>query len=214
MLGRSEARSWCEGFIKLLLKGRFSTLHPVSQTSQPGQAPCPLSPHICKSLKLSGLDHRDRAGLCQTSDSVPRLNLNGLEALLESTGGRLSSLPLTSSPLSLSEMLSTSIKFIIMIIKFLQEHHRVESSQWVCQWSLLFFSSCHLPSPFSLFSVCTPLARLLYNGMCFYWYSRGKLGIVWTGSGLRSADRSDGGLVQHSSLQRHLCFSWTLETLS
>lgn len=100
-----EMRGSSEGFITLSLKGRFSTLCPVSQPSQPGPAPCPLSPHICKSLKLSGLDHKDRAGLCHASDSLPRLNLNGLETVSESTSGGPSSLPLTSSssPLSSSE---------------------------------------------------------------------------------------------------------------
>ena len=77
---------------------------------------------------------------------------------------------------------------------------------------LLPFSFCHLA--FSLFFVSRPLTRLPYNGMCFDWCSGGKQGIVWTGSRLRSADRLYGGLGQYSGSQRHLCFSWTLQTLS
>lgn len=103
-----EMGSRHEGFIRLLLKGRFSTLRPVKQPSLPGPAPCPLSPHICKSLKLSGLDHTDRAGLCQTSNSLPGLDLNGLGTLSRSTRGGRSSVPLTNSPgpISSSELCS------------------------------------------------------------------------------------------------------------
>ncbi len=126
------------GFIRLLLKGRFSTLRPVSQPSQPGPAPCPLSPHICKSLKLSGLDHRDRAGLCQTSDSLPGLNLNGLETLSESTRGGLSSLPPTSSssPFSSSEHSTSDGGLLFIPLKgfFLWEHWRVEAVQAAKSW--------------------------------------------------------------------------------
>lgn len=64
------------------LKGWLST-RPVSQPARPSSAPCPLSPHICKSLKPSGLDRTDRAGLCQASNSLPGLNLNGLEIVRE-----------------------------------------------------------------------------------------------------------------------------------
>lgn len=81
-----ETGSRLEGFISLLLKDRFSTLHLVSQPPQPGPAPCPLSLHICKSLKLSGMDHTDRAGLCQSSDSQPGLNLNRLKTVTEHQG--------------------------------------------------------------------------------------------------------------------------------
>lgn len=96
-----ETGSRREGFIRLLLKGRFSTLRPVSPPAQPGPAPCPLSPHICKSLKLSGLDHRDRAGLCQTSDSLPGLDLNGLDSVREHRGERRVHCPRPAAPVPL-----------------------------------------------------------------------------------------------------------------
>lgn len=80
----------------VLVKGRFSTLHPVSEPSQPEPALCPLSPHICKSLNLSGLDLTERAGLSQTSHSLP--GLNGLDALSQSNReGQSSPSPCTSS---------------------------------------------------------------------------------------------------------------------
>lgn len=85
------------GYSREFVEGRYSTLRPVSQPSLPQPAPCPLSPNICKSLKLSGLDLSDRAELCQTSDSFPGLKLNGLETLSRSTRGGQSSLPMTSS---------------------------------------------------------------------------------------------------------------------
>ena len=100
---RRETGSRREGFIRRLLKGRFSTPRPVSPPAQPGPAPCPLSPHICKSLKLSGLDHRDRAGLCQTSDSLPGLDLNGLESVREHQGEFAAPRPAAPVPFSSSE---------------------------------------------------------------------------------------------------------------
>ncbi|KAG7241848.1 hypothetical protein INR49_024818 [Caranx melampygus] len=50
----------------------------------------------------------------------------------------------------------------------------------------------HHTTPHHTSTVVLPLTQLTYNGMCFDWCSEGKLGIVWTGSRLRSADGSDG----------------------
>lgn len=65
---------------------RFNTPNPVSHPSHPRPAPCPLTPHICKNLELSGLDQPDRA-----SAALPRLGLFVLETMSECIGGGLSS---------------------------------------------------------------------------------------------------------------------------
>lgn len=61
-------------------------------------------------------------------------------------------------------------------------------------WTELFilFSFSPFPLLSAYFRLYPPLAQPPFNGVCFYWCSRGKQGIVWTGSGLRSADRSGG----------------------
>lgn len=57
--------------------------------------------------------------------------------------------------------------------------------------SFLSLCATFLSACFFVPALLTPLP---YNGMCFDWCSAGKSGIVWTGSGPRSADRWAGWL--------------------
>lgn len=81
------------------------------------------------------------------------------------------------------------------VIHASEKEKRNTKSQYIkCEQSCLSFSLSHPFLSFLLIFVYPPLAQPPFNGVCFYWCSRGKQGIVWTGSGLRSADRSGGWL--------------------